>query len=73
MGRMARARVLRAITEGNALRALVYARASADKEKSVEDQADECLEFCEEERFEVVKVLRENERSASRYATAWSV
>ncbi|WP_186763304.1 recombinase family protein [Lentzea tibetensis] len=61
--------MLRAITEGNPLRALVYARASADKEKSVEDQADECLEFCEEEQFEVIKVLRENERSASRYAT----
>ncbi|CRK55415.1 Probable phiRv1 integrase [Alloactinosynnema sp. L-07] len=48
---------------------MIYARASADKAKSVEDQADECVEFCEDEGFEVVEILRENDRSASRYAT----
>ncbi|MFC0434584.1 recombinase family protein [Kutzneria buriramensis] len=69
MGKMARARIMRAASEGVPLRALLYARASADKEKSVDDQADECLEFCEDEGFDVVQVLRENKRSASRYAT----
>jgi site-specific DNA recombinase len=72
MGKLARTRMVRAVSEGTPLRALIYARASADasnREKSVDDQAEECVEFCEDEGFEVVKVLRENKRSASRYAT----
>lgn len=69
MGKMARARMLRAVSEGNPLRAWVYARASADKQVSVDDQADECVDFCEEEGFQLDQILRENERSASRYAT----
>ncbi|MGI8310655.1 recombinase family protein [Saccharopolyspora hattusasensis] len=47
----------------------MYARASVDKEKSVDAQIEECVEFCEDEGFEVVAVLPENQRSASRYAT----
>ncbi|MGW3468758.1 recombinase family protein [Saccharopolyspora sp. NPDC000995] len=61
--------MLRAASEGTPLRALVYARASVDKEKSVDAQIEECVEFCEDEGFEVVAVLPENQRSASRYAT----
>lgn len=61
--------MLRAVTEGKRLRAVIYARASADKAKSVDAQVDENIEFCDAEDFEVVEILRENDRSASRYAT----
>ncbi|XVV05318.1 recombinase family protein [Actinosynnema sp. CA-248983] len=57
------------MTEGTPLRAYIYGRASADKQISVEDQIDDCVDFCEDEGFRVDAILRENDRSASRYRT----
>lgn len=53
------------------MRALIYTRVSHDpngRGRSVEEQRAECEAFCEREGWEIVDVLADNDRSASRYA-----
>jgi DNA invertase Pin-like site-specific DNA recombinase len=55
-----------------ALRALIYARASKDKSrraKSVAEQVAECRADCDDNGWTVVDVIKDNDRSASRFAT----
>jgi site-specific DNA recombinase len=67
-------RVRRRITEGfPPLYAVIYARASVDRRGrsvSVESQVKTGVQWCEENDVTVVAVLRDNNLSASRYATA---
>ncbi|MFK0296391.1 recombinase family protein [Streptomyces sp. NPDC090442] len=54
------------------LRAVIYARVSSDpynRGKSVTDQVTECKRECDNRGWPVVKIFRDNDRSASRYAT----
>ncbi|MFK0297274.1 recombinase family protein [Streptomyces sp. NPDC090442] len=54
------------------LRAVIYARVSSDpynRGKSVADQVTECKRECDNRGWPVVKIFRDNDRSASRYAT----
>ncbi len=53
-------------------RAIIYTRVSSDpndRGRSVEEQETECRAVCARNRWEVVDVLSDNDRSASRYAT----
>lgn len=57
---------------GRPLRAVIYARVSSDPRqqlRSVSQQLDECTAECERRGWPVVKVFKDNDRSASRYAT----
>ncbi|WP_336853823.1 recombinase family protein [Sinomonas albida] len=54
------------------MRAAIYTRVSQDREgalRSVKQQYDECLAFCEENGWTVAGEYRDNDRSASRYTT----
>lgn len=55
------------------LRAVIYARVSSDPKqqaKSVTDQVAECKRECERRGWQIVKIFdKDNDRSASRYAT----
>jgi DNA invertase Pin-like site-specific DNA recombinase len=64
--------VKRTETSTNALRALIYARVSKDKSgraKSVAEQVAECEAECEDNGWSVVDVIRDADRSASKFAT----
>lgn len=52
------------------MRALIYTRVSADNRqgRSVEEQEQECRVFCDRQGWEVVHIVKDNDRSASRYA-----
>lgn len=53
------------------VRALIYSRVSQDptgRGRSVEQQRAECEAFCAREGWDVVEILTDNDRSASRYA-----
>lgn len=53
------------------MRALIYTRVSHDPKKkgrSVAEQKADCLALCDREGWDVVEVVTENDRSASRYA-----
>lgn len=53
------------------MRAIVYTRVSSDPHgigRSVEDQETECRHVCEREGWKLVRVLVDNDRSASRHA-----
>jgi DNA invertase Pin-like site-specific DNA recombinase len=57
---------------GRPLRAVIYARVSVDPRqelRSVSQQIDECTAECERRGWSIVKVFKDNDRSASRYAT----
>ncbi|WP_165975996.1 recombinase family protein [Actinomadura rubrisoli] len=54
------------------LRAVIYARVSQDPKeqlRSVSQQIDECTAECARRGWSLVKVFKDNDRSASRYAT----
>jgi len=51
--------------------AWIYARVSDDKTRkgrSVDQQTDECTEWCDDEGWTIGRVITDNDRSASRYA-----
>lgn len=53
------------------MRAIIYCRVSSDPKgqgRSVGEQEKECRDFCEREHFEVVDVLTDNDRGASRHS-----
>lgn len=53
------------------MKALIYTRVSKDRRhgRSVEEQETECRDLCDREGWEIVDVLTDNDRSASRHAT----
>lgn len=60
-----------ALTSTDTLRAVIYARVSADRAggRSVEEQERECRAECERNGWPVAAVLTDNDVSASRFAT----
>lgn len=54
------------------MRAAIYSRVSQDRRgefRSVKEQYDECVRLCERNGWEIAGKYRDNDRSASRYAT----
>jgi site-specific DNA recombinase len=54
------------------VRAVIYTRVSSDpndRGRSVEEQEAECRAVCSRNSWDVVETFRDNDRSASRYAT----
>src|SRR4051812_24156956 len=54
------------------MRAVIYARVSSDpndRGRSVEEQETECRAVCERNGWDLVETFKDNDRSASRYAT----
>ncbi len=53
------------------LRAVIYTRVSSDKDgggRSVAEQEAECRRYCEQQGWDLVTVLTDNDRSATRWA-----
>lgn len=59
------------VLDGRILRAIIYARVSADSSKtgrSVEEQVRECVAWCETQGWEVGEIVIDNDISASRWS-----
>ena len=64
-------RTATAMTSTDPLRALIYTRVSKDPKargRSVAEQERECRQVCDVEGWDVIDVVTDNHRSASRYA-----